>query len=202
VVLDYRKAKDALVDKKREEFIMHFKIFLYSVASLVSVGRSVSNAIKEAYVEVGLYLENERKPIMMELNEVMKKLEGGRSVEWSIKGFAERVQVEAVEDFATLFAVNYKKGGDITKLIKMSSKIITDKIDTRMEIDLILSGKKYEVKIMKGMPYVLIAALRWSVPDYVAPLYETLIGRLIMTLTGVFVIIASYIADRLIDIEV
>ena len=49
------------------------------------------------------------------------------------------------------------------------------------EIRTLLSGKRYEGKIMKAMPVLVLWMMRLTSPGFLQPMYENLFGNVIMT---------------------
>jgi tight adherence protein B len=90
-------------------------------------------------------------------------------------------------------------GGDLEKIITRTTEILTDKINIDREIKTITSQKKMEGRIIALMPLVMLLALNIVSYTYISPLYETTIGRMIMTgamgATGYGIYLMEKIAD-------
>ena len=72
-------------------------------------------------------------------------------------------------------------GGDLEKIISRASVILTDKMNIEREIKAITAQKTLEGRIIALMPPAMLLALNLVSQSYIAPLYSTLTGRLIMT---------------------
>ena len=62
-----------------------------------------------------------------------------------------------------------------------AATVIIDKITIEKEIEEIVSRKKNEGIFIFAMPIIVIIFLNVFSPDYIAPLYDAFIGRIIMT---------------------
>ncbi|MNJ03065.1 hypothetical protein D3C73_1632430 [compost metagenome] len=71
-----------------------------------------------------------------------------------------------------------------------------------MEIEVLIAGKKFESTAMMFAPLILIAGLAFFSGDYMAPLYDGINGRLVMT--GSLLVLAGcfYVSKRIMDIKV
>lgn len=49
------------------------------------------------------------------------------------------------------------------------------------EIDILISEKKLEQKIMSAMPFLMILFLKMTSGSFLSPLYTTVIGRVVMS---------------------
>ncbi len=87
-------------------------------------------------------------------------------------------------------------------MIKSTSAIISDKITIKQEIDTMLSEKRLEQKVMSLMPLIMVVFLTISGGDYMDPIFNTAIGRVIMTIAAVLVAIAYFISKKIMEIEV
>ena len=95
-----------------------------------------------------------------------------------------------------------KAGGDMEKVISKTADILTDKISIEKEIRAIISQKQVEAKIITVMPLVILAGLNITSSGYIDPLYETIAGRIIMTVSLAGIIFAYDLTEKITDIKV
>jgi tight adherence protein B len=72
----------------------------------------------------------------------------------------------------------------------------------RNEIATLTSQKRFEARILSVLPPLILVFLQLSSPDYIAPLYGTPAGVLVMTLCLAVMGAAFYWSTRITDIEV
>lgn len=116
--------------------------------------------------------------------------------------FAKRVRLEDVRNFANVFAAAKRSGGDMIAIIQNTVNQICDKIDVRREIDTILAAKRYEFKVMAVIPYVIIAYMLLSFPEFMDCLYGNMIGTGVMSVCLLVYLAAYAFGVRLVKIEV
>ena len=108
-----------------------------------------------------------------------------------------------------LFAVAYiASGADLSILSGESSVTNTytvkgdfDRMEIDTEIDLLLSSRKYEQKIMEGVPFFIIFYLGISTEGFFDVLYHNAAGAVFMTICLAAYLLAILLSDRIMAIE-
>ena len=149
-----------------------------------------------------MLIYSEKEPVIRELMLMVRELRMQIPVEQVIEEMAGRVELEDVESFAAVFATAKRSGGDMIAVIRNTAGQIADKIDVKREIQTVLAAKKYEFKVMSGIPYGIIAYMSLSFPEFMTCLYGNIIGTGVMTVCLIIYIAAYYLGVRLIEIEV
>lgn len=197
----YRAQEKECIRQKRREFEGQFKEMIQAVSSALNTGYSIENAIKESQKELRL-LYSDREPISREMLVLIRGLRMQIPVEQVVEEMAQRVEIEAVENFAAVFVTAKRSGGDMIAIIRSTAAQIADKIDVQREIATVLAAKKYEFKVMSAIPYGIIAYMSLSFPDFMVCLYGNIIGIGVMTVCLMIYIGAYYLGTRLTEIEV
>ncbi len=194
--------KQKLLHKRKQELTLQFRQALYSLASSLAAGRSVSNSFSEIVKDLELLYPDPDTYIIKELNQINHRIDNGESLEMPLLDFSIRAGVEDVTNFIDVFMICRTQGGDLVEVIRRTSNMIGEKIEVKQEIEVLIAGKKFESTAMMFAPLALIAGLAFFSGDYMAPLYEGLSGRLVMT--GSLVVLAGcfYVSKRIMDIKV
>ena len=205
IPLIYKRSKCAyenyLVDRRKRRLLIEFKDFLYLISSSLATGRHMTTSMGEA--KDGLR-EIYDDSLMAEEIEYMMRLvdETGNSEEDVITEFAKRTGLEDIEDFAQVYRCCRQTGGNMIMAVNKAADVIGDKITIEREIQTIASQKKLEGRIITSMPIVMVLFLQILSPEYLDIMYETLAGRIIMTLVLATTIGAYVAIERIISIEI
>ena len=124
------------------------------------------------------------------------------TVENALSDFAGRSGLEDISVFTEAFIIGKRSGGNMMEIIRNSSAIIADKLRIREEIDTLLAQRKMERKVMNAMPVGLVLLLSWSTGDYMSPVFNTIAGRLAMSVAVALLAAASILTGKIMDIEV
>ena len=194
------RRKQKCKDRKRQ-LHYQFKDALISLCVALRAGYSLENAVREAAGDM-LLVYGEQADMTREFQFMANGLKVNRSLDQMVADFAERSQIEDIENFASVLTTARKMGGDTAGILMKSAVILEDKIDVKKEIDSMIAGKKMEQRIMSMMPVMIIVYMRWSSPGFLDCLYGNVLGVSVMTLCLFIYLISLYLAERIMDIEV
>lgn len=189
ILLGKKKEKE-----KRERLRGEFKEAILSVAANLRAGYAVENAFRETLQELEM-LYGKRTMIYQELYKIVQGLANQISIEVLMKQFAERTELTEIQEFADIFAIAKRSGGNLTEIIYKTAATISEKIDVEKEIQVLIAAKKLEQNIMSFVPFVIILYVSITSDGYFDVLYATSVGRVIMTVCfGIYA--AAYILGR------
>lgn len=174
------KIRNGRGEREREELTEQFRECILAVSTLLGAGYSVENAFLECRQDMAL-MYGEDALICGELKVVRRGLGINVSLEELLTDFGQRSGCEEVVQFAEVFAIAKRSGGDLTEIIRSSAELIGRKSELKREIETLLSGKRLELNIMKLMPFAILIYIGAANPGYFDMLYAGLRGRLIMT---------------------
>ncbi|WP_308635963.1 type II secretion system F family protein [Paenibacillus silvisoli] len=176
-----------LLEQRRLRLSLQFKEALYSIASSLAAGRSVENAFLTAHEDLRLLYPNPKTEILVEFEIVAARMGYGDSLEQALIDFSSRAAIDDITQFADVFTTCKRSGGDLVEVIRRTSQTIGEKLDVQQEIAVMVAQKRLESRIMMAVPFVFLAFLSLTAPDYMAPLYN---GIGYVLLTGALMLIA------------
>lgn len=187
--------------KSQQNFRFQFKEMIQSMASALSVGYSVENALKEAEKDLRT-IYKEEDMIMQELSFMLRQVQMNITVEQAFLDLSNRVQDDDVETFVTVFVMAKRSGGDAIEIIRNAIRQMGEKIDVEREIVTMMAAKKLEFRIMTLIPFGMIIYLRMSFPEFFQVLYGNLIGVAVMSVCLFIYVLAYVCGKRMVEIEV
>lgn len=197
----FRCKRQILARERREKLSLEFKDFILSFCASLKTGYSVENAFTEAGRDLAYFL-GEQADMVKECRKMEKQLQNNILLETLLSDFAMRSGQEEIKDFAAVFAIAKRSGGNIGAIIHNTSDIISEKIEVKREIQLLYASKRMEQNIMNIVPIAIIGYVRLTTPDYFTGMYHTVFGTVVMTLCLVVYGIAFFIAQKIMNIEV
>ena len=174
-------AVEILKERRRQEYLMQFKDFLFIAATSIGAGRSMKDSIEEAIPRmVDIY--DEDAILVREMKLVHQRIEHGNEDDVDVLAdLAALSGQEDVIDFVTIYATCKITGASLIRAMNQAAMVIIDKMTIEREIRELIRRKEQEGLIILLAPVVVILFLNLASPDYIAPMYETIRGRLIMT---------------------
>ncbi|NLP29736.1 MAG: hypothetical protein GX363_01255 [Clostridiales bacterium] len=191
-----------LAQKMRRELSYQFRDLLYSLSASFATGRHMQEALIEA--ESGLKLiYDEKAAINRELAHMVKRMiESKESEEELLWDFAIRSNVEDIRNFVDIYSICKRTGGNMEKVIMRAIDVLLDKIDIKREINTLTAQKRMESYILTAIPFILLIFLHIVSPNYLAVMYETIEGRIIMTLALLTIVTSLFWNLKLTNISI
>lgn len=192
-----------LLHKRRELMTNQFGIALQAMSASLRAGASLRSAVERARGDVSHMLTGQPViPIIEELERLEKDLRMGFSLEEALIRFRDRVQLEDVDDFVGAMLLCRVRGGNVAAVMASIAEIIQDKISIRQQILSLTAGKRAEANMITFGPPVMVLLIGLISPEYLVPLYDQLIG-LVMLIVGTALLAAAFvIGRRVLDIEI
>ena len=200
-ILYFKRVRGKLKRERRDKLRRQFQDMIDSIASALAAGYSIEISFYEAHKDM-LRLYGKGSLIVSELEYFFSMLEAGAPMEAVLSDFAKRADVEDITDFSEIFTLAKRNGGDFGGIIRKTVRMMKEKDDTEKEISVILTGRKYEQKLMCVIPFGIILYLRISSGSFLSVLYHNPVGITVMTLCLSIYAFSYVISEKLIDIKV
>ena len=93
-------------------------------------------------------------------------------------------------------------GASLVDALNKAASVIIDKMTIENEIRTMANRKKNESIILFAMPFIVVLFLNLFSPEYIAPLYESYIGRVIMTMVVAADIFIYSVMQKITNVEI
>ncbi|MBN1623770.1 MAG: hypothetical protein JW903_05340 [Clostridia bacterium] len=115
---------------------------------------------------------------------------------------AEKTDIEDAYLFAGSIESSEETGISVIDITNHTIGIITEKIQLKNELLMILSGKRFEHILVSIIPAAILVLLSVGAGSYLSPLYETIAGKIVMTVAGIIFCASWYTGKQITSIEV
>ena len=194
--------RDFIIDRRRQRYMTEFKDFLFMASTAIGAGRSMKDAIGEAIPSLrNIYGEN--SVLANDLAKAYERMDTGGENDVTVLGdMADLSGLEDVSDFVTIYTICKSTGASLITALNKAAGVIMEKMSIEREIEELVRRKKNEGMIILVMPVLVILFLNVFAPDYIAPLYETVTGRIIMTVCASGAVGVYAMIQNITDVEV
>lgn len=200
IYLYLEKKRRELCCKRKNQLEKEFRDVILSVLGNIQAGYSVENAFQEAYQDIVMLYGTESN-MACELRLLRQKLRMNQPIEQALQNLADRSEITDIKDFAEVFRIAKRTGGDLKEMISNTACILRDKQEVRREIDTILAQKELELKIMRYIPFVIVGYLSLTSRGYFDVLYHNIFGVLVMTGCLAVYLLAVFLAEKILTID-
>lgn len=191
------------VQKRKDELSFQFQQALFSLSSSLVAGRSIENAFIEVVKDLYLIYPDKDTMIIKEFEHINKRVANREPIEVPLKLFSDRADIEDIRNFTDVFITCKRTGGDLVEVIRRTSNMISEKLEIKQEISVMVSQKKFESNIIAVIPFFIVGFLTYSSPDYMEPLYSWAnLGPIVMTISLAFILFAVWLCQKIMNIKV
>lgn len=200
-VIFVREKKKERAKRNRQELSVQFKDLVLALSANVKAGYSIENALRESCRDMVL-LYGKDSSICMEVKYMLRGLENHVVFEKLLYDLGMRSHVPDIMQFADVFLIARRSGGNLTEILEKTASVIEQKVETDKEIQLMISAKKMEQKIMNMVPFLIIFYISATSKGFFDVLYHNLVGVAVMTVCLFFYGAACLFSKRIVEIEV
>lgn len=186
--------------KKRLSLLtLQFRSFLEAISVSLSSGMNINDALinsrKDLKVE---YLDSAY--MVIELNEMISGMQNGITIESMMLFLGDRSEIGDIKNFANVFSVANRVGGNLKDIIRRTNSIIGEKIEISQEIETSIASNKSQFSAMMIIPIVLMLLMRFMSSQFAAA-FATLPG-VIATTVAIGMFVAAYkVGIKIMDIS-
>lgn len=177
-----------------------FKEWSYYIKNGLQAGKSIENAMRSCkesfYTNVG-----DNHPFLIALEQVYHGLELNIPVEECIMQLATETGVEAIQDFAVVFRIVKRQGGNMIGVLENTITQIAEKIELRQELYAVFAAKKMEQRLMCIIPFGIMLFVGSASKGYFQSLYHNMRGICIMTGCLFVYLLATLWGEKLTEVS-
>ncbi|MBO4235904.1 MAG: type II secretion system F family protein [Firmicutes bacterium] len=196
------KYKSIMIKRRKNKLRNQFRDMLYSMSSAFATGDHMAAAMEKSITALeDIY--GEANEMSTELALMINKInETGEDEKDLWCDFGRRSGVEDIRDFAEVFSSCRDAGGNIVRMVDRAAEMMNEKIGVENEIRIMASQKVAEGRLVGIMPIFMIVFLRLTSPSYMRVMYESIAGRILMTVSMLITIAAFLVTEKVTAIEV
>lgn len=196
--LYYKQKEKEMASGDVKQLESQFGEAIRGVDTALKAGYSVENAFIQSSKDMERQFGKDSF-IHEELEAIRRGLVINITLEEMLTDLAKRSGSEAIEDFAKVFVIAKRYGGNMSEVISTSVETILLRIETGEEIRTAISGKKMEQNIMKIMPFGILTYVGLSSPGFFDPLYGNVTGIVLMTGLLAVYLTAYFLGDKILS---
>ena len=186
--------------RKQEQLRSQFKDAIMGISANLRAGYAVENAFRESVHEMQ-QLYGKEAEIYKALYVIVQGMSNNVSLEVLLKYYAEQTRVEEIQEFADVFGIAKKTGGNLTEIIGETANAIGEKIEVNKEIQVVLAEKQLEQKVMNVIPFGIVLYIMLVSEGYFDVLYHSTLGIGVMTVCLILYFVAYFWGQKLVEIQ-
>lgn len=189
-------------EKRQKNLSDDFGDFLISFGDSLKIGMSPEKAFDNVVFDWSKDSFKKSKDLFGELKQIQSGYKTGRPLGTGLELFAKRSNVTEIRTFGEIFNIAFRKGDKPWELAYKTAGLIKERNKINSEIDVILSEKRMEKRIIDIIPFFMIYMLGSTAPEFIKPVYTTLLGRVAMSVSLGLFIFAWIISFRIMKVQI
>lgn len=141
-------------------------------------------------------------PIGVEFLRVADEVQMGQDLSTALANLNHRVDVPDLPFFVTSIGIQRETGGNLTEILDKLGHVIRERFKLYGKVRAITAMGRASANLLAFWPFVMVGALYSTNPDYVAPLWESETGHMMVLISAVLVAIGYAICRQMAKIEV
>jgi tight adherence protein B len=165
----------------------------------------ISRALKAGHAFTGglrLAADEFDDPLGPEFAETLDEINFGVSVPEALKNLARRVDCSEMKYFVVGVILQRETGGNLAELMDTLAKLIRERFKFDGKVKTLSAEGKLSAVVLICLPFVIIAYLKLTQPDYMNLLFTDPIGRFMAVVAGIMMIIGIFVMTRMVKIDV
>ena len=157
-----------------------FKRLLISMETGLEAGYSLENSVIAAVDDMDRIYGKDRDTGSL-LGELKHEILLRKPVWQTLQEFGEKTGIEEAGELAQVLRIQQRSGGNLILTMRGTAEKLQAGLEVQQEIETAISEKRLEQRIMTLMPAMILVYMRLTNGSYIAPLYTTAAGAVIMT---------------------
>ena len=125
----------------------------------------------------------------------------GVDVRTALMAMQERIGTEEARLFVTSLVIQRETGGNLVELLTNIGNLIRERLKFQANLETLTAEPKMSARVLAGMPFVMFVAVYSINPQYMQPLINEPIGKLVMLYALISVIVGYFVMSRIADVD-
>jgi tight adherence protein B len=165
------------------------------LASSLRAGHSFLQALDQVAGEI-------KEPSAGEFHRVVSEIRLGRSIDDAMNEMAERVGSEDMRWAVMAVNIQRQVGGNLAEVLDIVANTVRERAYVHRQVRVLSAEGRLSIAILTALPFGIFFYLALVNPEYVAPLFNTMIGRILLLVGGTLMGLGVFVMTRIVRIDV
>ena len=165
------------------------------LASSLRAGHSFLQALDQVAGEI-------KEPSAGEFHRVVSEIRLGRSIDDAMVEMADRVGSEDMRWAVMAVNIQRQVGGNLAEVLDIVANTVRERAYVQRQVRVLSAEGRLSIAILAALPFGIFLYLAWMNPEYVNPLFTTMIGRILLIVGGTLMAAGIFVMTRIVRIDV
>lgn len=182
-------------DKKRAKFQNQLPDAIDLMVSILKSGHSVPRSIRSVAEEMPA-------PCGSEFNDIFNRMSLGQTLPDALARTVERYSSFELDMLRRATAIQIEVGGSLSELLDKTNATLRQRIKLKGQVNVLTAQSRLSAWIIGLMPLFVVVGFQLINPDYMSPLTDTNIGKLLLFAAAFLMVTGIGIMRKLSTIRV
>lgn len=165
------------------------------LASSLRAGHSFLQALDQVAGEI-------KDPSAGEFHRVVSEIRLGRSIDDAMIEMADRVGSEDMRWAVMAVNIQRQVGGNLAEVLDIVANTVRERAYVQRQVRVLSAEGRLSIAILSALPFGIFLYLSLMNPEYVAPLFTTMMGRILLLVGGGLMGLGIFVMTRIVRIDV
>ena len=141
-------------------------------------------------------------PVGGEFAHLADEVQLGQPLKLALANLAHRVDSEDLPFFVTAISIQQEMGSNLAEVLDNLSSVIRERFKVYGKVRALTAMGRASANLLAGWPLVMVGALYMVNEDYIAPLWETDEGHVMVFVSAVMVLVGYIVCRKMATIKV
>ncbi|MFJ4026294.1 type II secretion system F family protein [Paenarthrobacter sp. NPDC089989] len=180
--------------KRRTKFGEQLTDMLRAISGSLRSGHSITSSMHSASLEMPA-------PMSEELARIVNENRVGRPVSDAMAEVGRRMQCEDFEWLSQAIEINREVGGDLAGVLDHAADTVRERAQIKGQVRALAAEGKFSAYILIGLPFVVGILINTVNPGYMATLFQSLLGWILIIVGAIMLAVGSFWISRMVKIE-
>ncbi len=182
------------INRRKKAFLKEFANSIDVIVRGVKAGLPLNECLK-------IISQEASEPVGPEFRNIVEGLKIGVTLEDGLKRMYERMPVPEVNFFQIVLTIQQKTGGNLSETLGNLSGVLRDRKKLQAKIQALSSEAKASAGIIGSLPFVVMALVYLTTPDYIALLFTDRFGNFLLLCSGTWMSVGIFVMKKMINFK-
>jgi tight adherence protein B len=176
-------------------FLEEFPNALDIIVRAVKSGLPLNDGIRLIAVE-------SKEPVRTEFRRIIEAQQVGLSIPEATLRMTETMPCPEAGFFGIVIQIQQQAGGNLSEALGNLSRVLRDRKKMKAKVQALSMEAKASAVIIGALPFLVAFLVYLSSPSYIAPLFTTSTGHMLLALSAVWMTVGIFVMRKMINFEV
>ncbi len=179
----------------RKTFVAQLPDAIDLMISVLRTGHSIPQAVKTVSEELPA-------PVGIEFKQVMQRMNLGQPLSQALIYSCEKFASFELDLIRRAAAIQAETGGSLAELLEKTNSTLRQRLKLVRQVGVLTAQSKLTATVVSVLPFVMAAALQYLSPGYLDPLFQSGLGKFLLTGALVLMVFGAYLMRKMATVKV